>query len=65
MIHSHSNSYKKYKNEKCRYHFGKFFTERTIVAKLLPKHMSDRSQENILKKGIVFFAWLKAILMKT
>ena len=32
QIHSHSISCRKYKNDICQYHFGKFFTERTIVA---------------------------------
>ena len=31
-VRSHSKSYRKYKNEKCCYHFGKFFTDHTIVS---------------------------------
>ena len=53
-IHSHSNS--------CRYHFGKFFTDRNIFVKLFPKNMLKHSKkENILEKGQVFFALLKVI----
>ena len=32
QIHSHSRSCRKYKSGKYRYHFGKFFTQNTIVA---------------------------------
>ena len=28
QVHSHIKSCRKYQNEKCRYHFGKIFTER-------------------------------------
>lgn len=39
-IHLHSRSCGKYKNQACRYHFGKFFTKKkTIIAQPLPKEM--------------------------
>ena len=38
QIHSHSKSCRKYKNDMRQYHFGRFFTERTIVARPLPRH---------------------------
>ena len=41
QVHSHSKSCRKYKNEKYRYHFGKFFTERTIISLPLPNHLLD------------------------
>ena len=50
QIHSHSKSCRKYKNEKCRYHFGKFFTERTIISKPLPNNMSSETKDEIIKK---------------
>ena len=31
QIHSHSKLYRKYKNQNCRYRFGRFFTDRTII----------------------------------
>ena len=43
QIHSHSESCRKYKNDMCRYHFGKLFTERIIVARPLPDTMSDET----------------------
>lgn len=37
QTHSHSKSCRKYKKKKCRYSFGKFFTDHTIVAEPLPE----------------------------
>ena len=48
--HSHSKSCRKYKNEKCQYHFGTFFTERTIVSLPLPNHLPDTVKNNILNE---------------
>ena len=50
QVHSHSKSCRKYKNEKCRYHFGKFFTERTIISLPLPNHLPDTVKNNILNE---------------
>ena len=30
-MHHHSNTCRKYRNEKCRFHFGNFFTTHTII----------------------------------
>ena len=43
QIHSHSESCRKYKNDMCRFHFEKLFTERIIVARPLPHTMSDET----------------------
>ena len=48
QVHSHSKSCRKYKNEKRRYHFGKFITERTIISLRLPNHLQDTVKNNIL-----------------
>ena len=48
QVHSHSKSCRKYKSRKCRYHFGKFFTEKTIVATPLPSDLSDEMKKSIL-----------------
>ena len=47
QVHSHSNSCRKYKNKKCRYHFGQFFTERIIISLPLPNHLPDAVKINI------------------
>ena len=46
----HSRSCCKYKSGKCRYHFGKFFTENTIVATPLPSDLSDEMKNSILSE---------------
>ena len=47
-MHSHSRSCRKYKNQACRYHFGKVFTKQTIIAQPLPREMSDKEKNMIL-----------------
>ena len=46
QVHSHSKSYRKYKNEKCHYHFGKFFT--IIQLSLFHNHMIYKNSLNII-----------------
>ena len=48
QVHSHSKSCRKYNNS--RYNFGKFSSNRTIVAVLLPDRMSDDEKNIILQK---------------
>ena len=50
QVHSHSKPCRKYKNEKCRYHFGKFYTERTIISLSLPSHLPEAEKNNILNE---------------
>ena len=50
QIHSHSKSCRRYKNIDCRYSFGRFFTDRTIIADPLPDDMSGDEKESILQK---------------
>ena len=48
--HTHSKTCRKYKNIKCRFNFGQFFTNRTIVAEPLPDDLGDEVKQPILKK---------------
>ena len=57
--HSHSKTCRKYKNIKCRFHFGQFFTNRTVVAEPLSDDLD--LEEKINKKKS--FHWSKAKLM--
>ena len=50
QIHSHSKSCRKYKNQTCRYHFGRFFTDRTIIAVPLSKGMSEEQKMQALEQ---------------
>ena len=40
---------RKYRNDKCRFNFGKFFTGRTIVAEPLPKDVPEEIKNQVLK----------------
>ena len=48
--HTHSKTCRKYKNIKCRFKFGQFFTNRTIIAEPLPDDLGDELKQPILKK---------------
>ena len=49
QIHHHSKTCRKYRNEKCRFHFGKFFTDHTIIAEPIPDNISDEEKNNLLE----------------
>ena len=48
--HTHSKTCRKYKNIKCRFNFGQFFTNRTIIAEPLPDDSADELKQPILEK---------------
>ena len=48
--HTHSTTCRKYKNVACRFGFGRFFTDQTIIADPLPAEMSDVEKENKLSQ---------------
>ena len=45
QIHRHSRTYRKYRNEKCRFHFGKFFTNRAIHCTTLVRFSISRREK--------------------
>ena len=47
---THFKTCRKYKNIKCRFNFGQFFTNRTIIAEPLPDDLGDELKQPILKK---------------
>ena len=55
QVHCHYKSCRKYKNEKSRHHFGKFFTERTIISLPLPNHLPDTVKNIILNEDGTHF----------
>ena len=57
QLHCHSKSCRKYKNVDCRYSFGKYFTDKTIVAEPLPEEMSIEAKSIKLE-------WRNSILEK-
>ena len=42
-VHRQSKTCRKYWNDKCRFHFGKFFTSLTIIAEPLPNDIVRRN----------------------
>ena len=55
QIHHHLKTCRKYRNEKCRFHFGKFFTTRTIIAQSLEYSIPEDIKGELRKKVILFF----------
>ena len=48
--HTHSKSCKKYRNIPCRFNFGQFFSNQTVVSKPLPDDMPDEQKVVVLKR---------------
>ena len=48
QIHSHLKSCRRHKNDNCRFHFGRFFTDRKIVTKPLNSNLNDAKKKEIL-----------------
>ena len=48
QLHRHSKTCRKYKNTPCRFYFGKFFSEKTIVSEPLPLELPHEQKETIL-----------------
>ena len=50
QLHRHSKKCRKYKNEVCRFEFGKFFTKETLVVEPLPENMPKGIKVSVLRK---------------
>ncbi len=50
QMHNHSKTCRKYKNVACRFNFGQFFTNTTIVAEPLAEDMDEEIKSNILTR---------------
>ena len=48
--HNHSKTCRKYRNVPCRFNFGAFFTNRTVVAEPLSQEMDEELKRNLLNK---------------
>jgi len=53
QTHRHSKSCRKYKSQSCRYHFGKFFTEKTIIALPLDDNLPNKDEILKMRKTIL------------
>ena len=59
QIHSHSKLCRKYKNQACRYHFGRFFTDRTILAVPLSKDIPFDQRTQIIEQRKILLSQVK------
>ena len=50
QLYRHSKTCCSYKNEECRFHFGKFYSKQTIVAKSLPPDPPENAKHLVLIK---------------
>lgn len=50
QTHCHSRSCRKYKNIPCRFHYGRYFTDRTICAEPLDDDIPENEKLVILNK---------------
>ena len=49
-MHTHSKTCRKYKNQSCRFHFGHYFTDQTIVSIPLSGDLTFDEKQEILEK---------------
>ena len=49
QVHRYSKTCRKYRNQKCRFNFGKFFADRTIAAEPLSEDMPEEIKNQVLK----------------
>ena len=50
QIHCHSKNCRKYKNEKCRFHFGGYFTDHIIIVRPLQATLSCAKKKELLSE---------------
>ena len=50
QLHRHSRTCRKYRNEACRFKFGKFFSKETLAAEPLPESVPEEVTVLVLTK---------------
>ena len=58
--HNHSKTCRKYKNIPCRFNFGQFFTDRTIVAEPLSSNLCEEVKTGILTRRASILGTVKS-----
>ena len=55
QTHSHSKSCRKYRKDKCRFNFGKFFSRDTLIAKPIDTsiHSEEEKNEILINRSVV------------
>ena len=64
QVHRHSETCRRYRNDKCRFNFVKCFTDRTIVAEPLPDDMPEEIKIRYLRIVVIYQVKLKDILIQ-
>ena len=57
QVHAHSRTCWKHNKNECRFSYGRFFTEKTIIAKPLDFELTNNEKQEVL-------AWRKTLLKK-
>ena len=65
QTHAHSKTCKRYKNLLCRFNFGHFFTNRTIVGKPLASHVNDKERCDKLALQKTLLTKVKTVINET
>jgi len=63
--HCHSKTCQKYKNVQCRFNFGQYFSNRTVIAEPLPENMDEITKSGILKKRAEILSQVKEKIDKS
>ena len=65
QTHAHSKTCRRYKNLPCRFNFGHFFTNRTIVAKPLASYVNGKEKCDKLALQKTLLTKLKTVINET
>ena len=65
QTHAHSETCRRYKNLPCRFNFGHFFTNRTIVGKPLASHVNDKERCDKLALRKTLLTKVKTVINET
>ena len=65
QTHAHSKACRRYKNLPCRFNFGHFFTNRTIVGKPLASHVNDKERCDKLALRKTLLTKVKTVINET
>ena len=63
QVHRYSKTCRKYRNQKCRFNFEKFFADRTIAAEPLSEDMPEEIKNQVLKNRSDLLSKVKSILI--
>ena len=59
QVHTHSRTYWKYNKNEFRFSYGRYFTEKTIITKLLDSKFSNEEKQEVLTWRITLLSQVK------